>query len=752
MGVFKKSKKNKLDRRPSNPLLLEQQQALQRRNPAKQVIETAPEAAREAQWQPPLQRHIKPDDGSEFVTIRVRILNGDAEHDFNAKFPAGTLPGQKVCDIIAEREGVHPDCRSMFALWVVSKDLELQIRPDLDIFSIMNKWNTLVLNYTHYPEAIDPNHPINRHWFVYRREATLTKRLERLVTHDPTVRLLYGEAKRNVMTGRYVCTVEDAIVLAGIQTSLVSGSYDRARHPDGYLINNDFWKTLIPARLHDEHKPGEWEAAIRGEHSKHVGKEPAALRQAYVEYTREWACYGCAFFPCCKDRPPAGFFEFRLQRWQIGISTDGCVVLDQDKNGYAFAKQWDDVVLKHSSDRIIIRWKENDKMKKLKLFTPQAPMIHNLALRAKYLALKGVTEEATTAVQSAATTRKSVEANNAQMSQGVAGYGQPPDYTSAMSSRRSEEGSDNSVGAYTSVRPAQGRTRASSFHAPIPEEYQSVYDELKERTSVSNGPGAQPTASWRLAALDEMVQSAVADLDSFAPSGMAPSAPSMDDVRGYPSSQPTAGATGVMRRSSTGPKPLGAFASSRRPSMQTFQASSLQSDAPASVETPPQRPVLGAFGGSRHPSQNGLAALGAFGGSRHPSQNGLAAFMAQPKSVPEPPQLNHTAEVTTGSLYATPSGSRTQIANAYIASSGPSSSSYVAESSSVSVVTHISRDQSAPRGFPASASFDASRRGGSQRGRRPSFIDAIGDAFKDTGVRRGADAAPNYAAAFETYL
>ncbi|KAI9001972.1 hypothetical protein BC832DRAFT_561871 [Gaertneriomyces semiglobifer] len=747
MGVFKKSKKNKLDRQPSNPLLLEQQQALQRRNPAKQVIETAPEAAREAQWQPPLQRHIKPDDGSEFVTIRVRILNGDAEHDFNAKFPAGTLPGQKVCDIIAEREGVHPDCRSMFALWVVSKDLELQIRPDLDIFSIMNKWNTLVLNYTHYPEAIDPNHPINRHWFVYRREATLTKRVERLVTHDPTVRLLYGEAKRNIMTGRYVCTVEDAIILAGIQTSLVSGSYDRARHPDGYLLNNDFWKTLIPARLHDERKPGEWETAIRSEHSKHAGKEPAALRQAYLEYAREWACYGCAFFPCCKDRPPAGFFEFRLQRWQVGISTDGCVVLDQDKNGYAFAKQWDDVVVKNSSDRIILRWKENDKQKKLKLYTPQAPMIHNLALRAKYLALKGVAEEATTAVQSAATTRKSVEANNAQMSQGIASYGQPPDYSSAMSSRRSEEGSDNSIGAYTSVKSAQGRTRASSFHTPIPEEYQAVYDKPRERTSVTTVPGAQPTrtsvtslpgaqpsASWRLEALDEMVQSAVADLDSFAVSGVSPSAPPMDDVRGYSASQATAGATGVMRRSSTGPKPLGAFASSRRPSMQTFQASSLQSDAPALVEAGLQRPVLGAFGGSRQPSQSGLA-----------------AFMAQPKAVPEP-QLNHTAQLTTGSFYATPSGSRTQIANSYIASSGPSSSSYVAESSTVNVITHISRDQSAPRGFPASASFDASKRGGSQRGRRPSFIDAIGDAFKDTTVRRGADAAPNYAAAFETYL
>lgn len=121
MGFFGKKKEEKIERQLSNPLLAEQ--AIARRNPAKKVIEGGPEAAREAQWQPPLQRHIRPDDGSEFVTIRVRILNGDAEHDFNSKFPAGPLLGQRVCEIIADREGLSQEARRMFALWIVAKDL-----------------------------------------------------------------------------------------------------------------------------------------------------------------------------------------------------------------------------------------------------------------------------------------------------------------------------------------------------------------------------------------------------------------------------------------------------------------------------------------------------------------------------------------------------------------------------------------------------------------------------------------------------
>ncbi|KAJ3184955.1 Krev interaction trapped protein 1 [Geranomyces variabilis] len=388
MGIFSKSKGKKDHHHSSNPLLHEQ--ALTRRAPAEAAITKAPEAAREAEWQPPLQRHIKPDDGTEFVTIRVRILNGDSEHDFNAKFPAGPLLGSRISKIIAQKESIPPEAAHLFTLWIVAKDLEIQLRPDADIFTIMAQWNTMVLDFTHYPEAIDPSHPINRHWFVYRREASVTKDAERRYTDDATVRLLYGEAKRNVMTGRYVCTLSDAVALGGIMLAISAGSFDRIRHPAGFIVKNDMWKTLVPKRLHGDLKPDEWETCLQAEHAKHVGKSTEVLRIMYLELVREWACYGCSFFPCCRERPPAGFFEFRLQRWLLGVSTAGIVVMDLDKNGYAFAEQWEHLTVKKTPDRIILRWKDSPEGKenKLKLYTPQAVLVANLGLRSKYIMLK----------------------------------------------------------------------------------------------------------------------------------------------------------------------------------------------------------------------------------------------------------------------------------------------------------------------------------------------------------------------------
>lgn len=69
----------------------------------------------------------------------------------------------------------------------------MQIRPDQDIFELMVFWNRWVMKYTHFPEAEDPRHHINRHWFIYRREANISLQLERELAGEVAVSLLFGE-------------------------------------------------------------------------------------------------------------------------------------------------------------------------------------------------------------------------------------------------------------------------------------------------------------------------------------------------------------------------------------------------------------------------------------------------------------------------------------------------------------------------------------------------------------------------------
>ena len=99
-----------------------------------------------------------------------------------------------VCAAIAEKQDLSQEEASMFSMWVVSKDLELQIRPDQDLFALMVTWKNWVLKYTHFPESEDPLHEVNHNWFVYRRTASLQLPIEIRLSNERALNLLFGEA------------------------------------------------------------------------------------------------------------------------------------------------------------------------------------------------------------------------------------------------------------------------------------------------------------------------------------------------------------------------------------------------------------------------------------------------------------------------------------------------------------------------------------------------------------------------------
>ncbi|RKO88682.1 hypothetical protein BDK51DRAFT_38934 [Blyttiomyces helicus] len=194
-------------------------EALSRRSPAKQALK-GPDTAREALWTPPLQRHVHPDGRCEFVTIRVRVLSGDAEHDCNAKFDEGPLPAKLVCNAIAAKEGLSPEGAKLFSLWIISRDLgESELRWSGTWCPA--RWEQALPNQMH-GQLIHPTD--------HARVAIETG-LGHLSYDDKVAQI----AKRNLLRGRYLLDRDDIVKLAGLQAHLVIGEYDPLRHPRGYL-------------------------------------------------------------------------------------------------------------------------------------------------------------------------------------------------------------------------------------------------------------------------------------------------------------------------------------------------------------------------------------------------------------------------------------------------------------------------------------------------------------------------------------
>ncbi|KAJ3125160.1 hypothetical protein HK098_000534 [Nowakowskiella sp. JEL0407] len=348
--------------------------------------------ASQEDWRPPVQRHVTKDGQVQYVTIRVRIFAGDEMHDFNSKFAPGLLTSHAVFDVIANRENISKEGRKLFGLWIIGRDLELQLRPKLNLFDFIPKWHKWVEKYTHYPEAANSMHPINRHWIVFKRAALLSKHVERKITDEVVIKLLYGEAKHNVIIGRYPCTAQDAVTLAALQLQSSHGDIDQ-RHQPGFITKNNSLNQYIPSQLTKLMRPEEWEGLILKEYAKYKGKTTPIARMLYLQYVRQWSYYGTSFFPICKDVPPGGFFEFRTVQLLLGVGAEGLVIVDVDKHKLIFEVLWEKSSWVFSKDTFLIKYQSlSGKEHSMRLISPQSPIINNVSVRATHLIKKMETE------------------------------------------------------------------------------------------------------------------------------------------------------------------------------------------------------------------------------------------------------------------------------------------------------------------------------------------------------------------------
>lgn len=97
--------------------------------------------------------------------------------------------GRTICQQIATQLELPSDVAKSFSLWITGKDLELQVRPNLDIYNLVDKWPKYFEKYTHaVPEGDNDAFKLE-----YRREAMLSKANERKITNVKALQILSDE-------------------------------------------------------------------------------------------------------------------------------------------------------------------------------------------------------------------------------------------------------------------------------------------------------------------------------------------------------------------------------------------------------------------------------------------------------------------------------------------------------------------------------------------------------------------------------
>ncbi|XP_046716767.1 FERM domain-containing protein 8 isoform X2 [Silurus meridionalis] len=304
--------------------------------------------------------------------------------------------GRSVRDAL----NIPDSAQDVFAFWLCSQLLELQLKPKHQPYKLCRQWQDLLYRFTlAHTDEITLDEPC----LQYRRNVFYPKSKELQVEDECVLRLLYDEAKLNVIEGRYPCDPEHWSRLAALSCAIEIGTgLDDQQLTTA--IRDRKLSSLLPAHVVDGLGAGLFStlrsrAGRRAEleqnllkeyHTLNMHTEPRPLILQYLSICHTLPYYGCAFFTGEIDKPAQGLLHRGGRKAvSVGISLEGVYVIDTKEKhvllGLRFSElSWDHTYPDNQGDSHIL-WLEFDGEedgtpvnKLLKIYSKQAELMNGL--------------------------------------------------------------------------------------------------------------------------------------------------------------------------------------------------------------------------------------------------------------------------------------------------------------------------------------------------------------------------------------
>uniref|UniRef100_A0AAZ3P8N7 FERM domain-containing protein 8 n=1 Tax=Oncorhynchus tshawytscha TaxID=74940 RepID=A0AAZ3P8N7_ONCTS len=303
------------------------------------------------------------------------------------------------------REALHiPDsAMDAFAFWLCSPLLELQLKPKHQPYKLCRQWQDLLYRFT---EASEEDISQDEPCLQYRRNVFHPKSKELQIEDEGVLRLLYDEARVNILAGRFPCDPETWTGLGALSFAMELGVGLDDQKATAALREKKLI-SFLPA--HVSGGGGGLFSTLRGKGGRQAGlehnlleeyrkistlgstpPEPTQHLRQYLSTCHSLPYYGCAFFSGEIDKPAQGILHRAGRKAvNVGISLEGVYVMDiKEKHvllGLRFSElSWDHSYPEGEGDSHIL-WLEFDGEeagtpvnKLLKIYSKQAELMSGL--------------------------------------------------------------------------------------------------------------------------------------------------------------------------------------------------------------------------------------------------------------------------------------------------------------------------------------------------------------------------------------
>nr|XP_020456164.1 FERM domain-containing protein 8 [Monopterus albus]XP_020456166.1 FERM domain-containing protein 8 [Monopterus albus]XP_020456167.1 FERM domain-containing protein 8 [Monopterus albus] len=312
----------------------------------------------------------------------------------------GSITVQELGRIAREALNIPESAQDVFAFWLCSPLLELQLKARHQPYKLCRQWLGPLYRFT---EASEEDISQDEPFLQYRRNVFYPKSKELQIDDEGVLRLLYEEARSNILTGRYPCDPEHWANLGALSLALDERT-DLDSQQFIATIREKKLSSFVPT--HVAMGTGGLLSTLRGKSSRQAGLEQNLLEEyrkistsagnplestqllhQYLNTCHTLPYYGCAFFFGEIDKPPQGILQRgRRKAVNIGICLEGVYVMDvKEKHvllGLRFSElSWDHSYPEEERDCHIL-WLEFDGEedgtpvnKLLKIYSKQAELM-----------------------------------------------------------------------------------------------------------------------------------------------------------------------------------------------------------------------------------------------------------------------------------------------------------------------------------------------------------------------------------------
>ena len=228
----------------------------------------------------------------------------------------------------------------LFALWMCSPLLEIQLKPQHRPFNLLCNWDELLRRFAcvkleKNQGQIEQDTPS----LSYQRNVYIGLGFEEQVDDPLVIKLLFEEAKENVLQGRYPLEMTELYQLAALALRAEEQkSFQTKMHTQAYVAQR--LEGLLPAHTLPQASPldfGLQRMRIAAKVLQLFKELPAELNAIdmhlnYLRIVREKPFYGAAFFQAQIERPVSALGtlinHYDLKIW-LAINTTGLHFIDR---------------------------------------------------------------------------------------------------------------------------------------------------------------------------------------------------------------------------------------------------------------------------------------------------------------------------------------------------------------------------------------------------------------------------------------